>query len=62
MLKGQTLIDNPYNLPQQTRDRYRAEFCNWFYEQWMETVNQLRPHVKNGNVDQNEILEYNDNQ
>ena len=56
MLKGQNLIDNPYNLPQQTRDRYGAEFCNLFYKQWMETVNQLRPHVKNGNVDQNEIL------
>ena len=62
MLKGQNLIDNPYNLSQQARDRYGAEFCNWFYEQWMETANQLRPHVKNGNVDQNEILEYNDNQ
>ena len=62
MLKGQKPIDNPYNLPQQTRDRYGAGFCNWFYEQWMETVNQLRPYVKNGNVDQNEILAYNDNQ
>ena len=31
MLRGQKVIPNPYNLPQQTRDQYGAEFCNWFY-------------------------------
>lgn len=42
MLKGQKLIDNPYNLPQQTRDRYGAEFCNWFYEEWLQITGKLK--------------------
>ena len=42
MLKGQKPIDNPYNLPQQARDRYGAEFCNWFYEEWLQITGNLK--------------------
>lgn len=46
MLKGQNLIDNPYNLPQQTRDRYGAEFCNWFYDEWSKVTMQLKAYIR----------------
>ena len=42
MLKGQKPIENPYNLPQQARDRYGAEFCNWFYEEWLQITGNLK--------------------
>ena len=46
MLKGQNLIDNPYNLPQQTRDRHGAEFCNWFYDEWTKITKLLKKYFK----------------
>lgn len=46
MLKGQNLIDNPYNLPQRTRDHYGAEFCNWFYDEWTKITKLLKKYFK----------------